>query len=111
MGETVIILLVRLKVLPSFRCINGLSSLQLQTVSSHPLPDATDLVDDGLEVGSRIVRTGDENIIGLTRGCRRVQRRDRNEPGRFDTGQLYGCLLAPISLTCQRSVQAVQDRA
>ena len=69
--------------------VNRLPSLQHQTVSSDPLPDIMDLFDDGLEVGSGIVRTGDENVVGLARGCRGVQRRDRNEPGRFETGWVY----------------------
>ena len=49
-------------------------------MSSDPLPNVADLVDDGLEVGSGIVRTGDEDVIVLTRGCGGVQWRDRNEP-------------------------------
>jgi len=39
-----------------------------------------DLVNDGLEVGSGIVRPGDEDVVGLARGCGGVQWRDRNEP-------------------------------
>ena len=53
--------------------VNRLPSLQYQIVSSDPLPDVLDLIDDSLEVGSGIVRTGDENIVGLARGCRGVQ--------------------------------------
>jgi len=56
-----------------------LPSLQLQIASSDPLPDIVDLIDDSLEVGSSIVRTGDENAVGLARGCRSVQWVDRNE--------------------------------
>lgn len=53
--------------------VNRFPSLQYQIVSSDPLPDVLDLIDDSLEVGSGIVRTGDENVVGLARGCRGVQ--------------------------------------
>ena len=66
--------------------VNRLPSLQLQIASSDPLPDVLDLIDDGLKVGSGIVRTGDENVVGLSRGCRGVQWVDRNEPRWIDLG-------------------------
>ena len=46
-----------------------LPSLQHQIVSSDPLPNIVDLVDDSLKVGSGIVRAGDEDVVGLARGC------------------------------------------
>jgi len=58
-----------------------LPSLQHQIAASDPLPGIVDLIDDSLEVRSGIVRTGDENVVGLARGCRSVQWADRNEPG------------------------------
>lgn len=66
----------------AFSFLDGKSfpSLQHQIVSIDPLPDITNLIDNSLEVGSGIVGTGDEDVVGLTRGCGSVQRRDRNEP-------------------------------
>ena len=53
--------------------VDRLPSLQHQIVSSDPLPDIVDFVYDGLEVGSSIVRTGNENVVDFARGCWGVQ--------------------------------------
>ena len=41
--------------------------------SDNPFPNIMDLVDDGLEMGSGIVRTGDEDVVVFTTGCREVR--------------------------------------
>ena len=43
-------------------------------MSNDPPPDIVDLVDDSLEVGGGIVRTGDEDVVCFTRRCWGVQR-------------------------------------
>ena len=55
----------------NFRRLPG---LQLQIAPSNPLPDIVDLIDDSLEVGSGIVRAGDEDVVSFTRRCWGVQR-------------------------------------
>jgi len=38
------------------------------------------VLDDSLEVGSGIIRPGDEDVIGIPRRCRGVEGGDRDEP-------------------------------
>ena len=53
--------------------------------SNNPFPNIMDLMDDSLEMGSGIVRTGDEDVVVFTTGCREVQWGYRNE-SEFDWG-------------------------
>ena len=47
--------------------------------AEDPLPDVVHVVNDSLEVGGRVVRACDEDVIRLARGRRGVQRGDRDE--------------------------------
>ena len=42
---------------------------QDEVLAHHPLPDVLDVIDNGLEVRSRVVRAGDEDVVALARGC------------------------------------------
>ena len=52
----------------------GILTLMYGMVASdNPFPNIMDLMDNGLEMGSGIVRTGDEDVVVFTTGCREVQ--------------------------------------
>ena len=54
--------------------------LEHEVLAHHPLPDILYVVNDGLEVRSRVVRAGDEDVVRFASGRRGIQGGDGDKP-------------------------------
>ncbi len=54
--------------------------LKHEILAVHSLPDVLHVVDDSLEVRSRVVRAGDEDVVGLAAGRGGIYGGDGDEP-------------------------------
>ena len=49
-----------------------LTLLEHEVLADHPLPDVLHILDNSLEVRGRVVRTSDEDVVGLAAGRRGI---------------------------------------
>lgn len=92
------------------RLLLGLTLLQHQILTSGPLPDTVDFLDDSLEVRCGIVRTSNEDIVGLAGRCGSVQRGNRDKPRLHGVSECKLCDFVLSILTCRRWGQGERDQ-
>lgn len=74
-----------------------------KVLTDNTLPDIPNILDDGFEVRSCIIRTSDEYVVSLPRGYRRVERANAHKPVIINNSQHCACSKKETLLLIYRS--------